>query len=301
MFALHEYAAAEAIAFTSSDEQALLCRLAEAYAASTGIIIDGGAFLGASTSSLARGLDLAQVSRSKRIVAIDRFAVQDPYIHAKLVASGIRVSLGDSILELYLHNTRPHHHYIETRAGDVMQVGRVYGPVDIAFIDISKSKAINAFIALEWFKHLLPGHSSVIQQDFHSPAFPWIAVSMGVAADCFSITHAKVGETAVFRLEKPLSSSLLSRMASVAPIGHDALRALHALMEHFPAAERHTLALIECQVLAQMGSITMARANLEGLIDSGPYADTKWPQWTARVQGVIEAAEHGAQWASSQR
>jgi predicted O-methyltransferase YrrM len=293
MFSPEEYRAAEGIAFTTTEEQKLLTRIASTHAESNGVILDGGAFLGASTVSLARGLNERCTSKKRRIISIDHFTVQDEYVHAKLHQSGINVSYGDSILELYLHNTRSVRQHIETRAGEATRVGRIQEIVDIAFIDISKTPALNSFISLEWFRRMIPGHSVVIQQDFHSPVFPWIPASMGVAAEYFSVAVPKVGETAVFRLEKPLPSSVLSKMAAVSALSMDGLRQVQRIAALFPPEEQHTLELIQCNILAHIGRATDARDKLETIIAGGSRSDAKWHQWTGKIRSVIDAADRG--------
>lgn len=274
------------IALISAAEAQYLTRLVEQTYTSEGVIVDGGSFVGASTRALAKGLSGSNSSRNgnaKPIIAIDHFQVQDTYIHENLLLAGHDVRFGESFIDIFLDNVRDHLPSIEVRAGDLLRVGRIDRPIEIAFIDIAKTRALNAFTLSQWFPRLIPGQSHVVHQDLHSPGYPWLAVSMSALLPYFDIVAAKINKSAVFKLRTPIPASALRAAAAMDPLSNDGLALLERLIEGIPQDARHMLQLLKCLILHGRGQKAEARALFDHQSEqNGHQGEAKWTKW-ARI------------------
>lgn len=255
-----------------------------------GCIVDAGCFIGASTKALSRGLDtwIQQRDHESPIIAIDRFTASDHYVVEFLAEMGSDVRFGESFLPVFLRNLGQYIQRIEVRAGDLIQVGRIDRAIELAVIDLAKTPALNGFILQRWLPLMVPGHSLLIQQDFYSPTQPWIAHSMAGLLDYVSLEHDKVGESAVFRLERPIPASVL-REATLGWDRRDALLRLDRMIELVGSRMAAPLRLMRALAFHGLGDNAKARSLLEQEL-SQPTApsDQKWEKWlTAAVVAVM--------------
>jgi SAM-dependent methyltransferase len=168
------------------DELRLLHWLARDYYRGLGAIVDGGAFLGGSTVALADGL---RHNRRRRHVAatpihsFDRFEVEDwtrgPFFPESTPA-------GASFRTRFEDNIAPYADLIEVHAGDVRDHQWTAGPIEILFIDMAKHWTVCDWVTWQFFPHLIPGRSLVIQQDYlYHHWVGWLHVTMEFYADYF--------------------------------------------------------------------------------------------------------------------
>lgn len=283
-----------AISLISEAEAQFLTRLVEQRYSSEGVIVDGGAFVGASTRALAMGLGgskFASNGNVKPIIAIDHFQVLDTYIHENLLLAGHDVRFGESFIDIFLDNVRDYLVHIEVRAGDLLRVGRIERPIEIAFIDIAKTRALNAFALSRWFRRLIPGKSHVVQQDFHSPAYPWLAVSMSVLLPYFDVVAAKIGESAVFRLRAPIPAAALRTAIATDPLSADGLSLLDRLIQAMPQDARYMLQLMKCLILHGGGRKEEALALLSNHREAHRHiAEAKWVKWVRMTEQSLAGA-----------
>jgi hypothetical protein len=174
-----------------------------------GAIIDGGPFLGSSTIALAKGLRLNdRVSRkSGRIFSYDLFEYT-PYMQ-RLFAGHAEPAIGDSIESLFRANIAPWAHLVEVFPGDITKRSWSGGPIEILFIDLAKTWDVQRHLLCQFFPHLIPGVSLVVQQDYFFLDCYWIHLVMEALADFFRPVHSPNGPTLSFELVKGIPSSLL--------------------------------------------------------------------------------------------
>jgi hypothetical protein len=255
-----------------------------------GCIVDAGCFIGASTNALIRGLDTHNQQRELEppIIAIDRFTASDHYVAEYLAGIGVDVRFGESFLPVFLRNLGQHTPRVEVRAGDLIQVGRVDRAIELAVIDLAKTPALNAFVLQRWLPKMVPGHSLLIQQDFYSPTQPWIAHSMSGLLDYVSLEHDKVGESAVFRLERPIPANVL-RGATFGWDQRDALSRLDRMIEFVGIRAAAPLRLMRALAFHGLGDNAKARSLLEQeLAQPKAPQDQKWEKWlSAAVVAVM--------------
>lgn len=248
-----------------------------------GRIVDAGSFLGASTRALLAGLPASARARDpdgscKPIVALDRFVVADAYVQKALARVGQPRARGESFLDLFLDNVGADLRHVEVRAGDVTRVGRIDAPIELCVIDLAKSQALHAHLLSSWFAKLIPGVSVVVQQDFFSPFHPWIAASMASLLPYFDLAPWRIGESAVFRLARPLPSERIAAAAqrdpAYASAGEEAVQWSGA----FGADDLKLLRLGRCVALsAEPGARPRAVREWERLsAEPPPAACPKW-------------------------
>ena len=273
-------------AFICEAEAWLFSQLAARWSG-RGRIVDAGSFLGASTRALISGLptsarERASGASSKPIVALDRFVVGDAYVQKALARLGQARGRGESFLDLFLDAIGADLRLVEVRAGDVTRVGRIDEPIELCVIDLAKSQALNAHLLSSWFARLVPGVSVVVQQDFFSPFHPWIAASMAPLLPCFDLAPWRIGESAVFRLARPLSSEQIAAAAQRDPADALGWEETARWSEAFGADDMKLLRLGRCVAMsAATEAGRRARAIREWEVlgsETPPAACPKWPR-----------------------
>jgi hypothetical protein len=155
------------------EELRMLKWLTSTYYTGQGAIIDGGCFLGGSTCALAQGL--RDAGRTNKIDSYDLFVAEDwsasMYGKDKFVA-------GDSIRPLFDANVRAYADLLTVHHGDILADPWGGRPIEILFIDVAKTVAINDMIISNMFTCLVPNLSIVIQQDYLYYYLPWIHITM---------------------------------------------------------------------------------------------------------------------------
>jgi SAM-dependent methyltransferase len=165
------------------DELRLLHHLAENYASGSGEIVDAGPFLGGSTVALAAGLRRNRNRGNRIIHSFDRFEVEE---WTRGVYFPESTPAGTSFREQFDRNIAPHAGLIEVHAGDICEQTWNGEPIEILFIDIAKHFKVCDWVTWQFFPHLIPGRSLVVQQDYlYHHWVGWLHVTMEYYADCF--------------------------------------------------------------------------------------------------------------------
>lgn len=266
-------------------ESALYEKLVRENYQGEGVIIDAGCFLGGSTNALCRGLRAVALNpaHNRKVIAIDRFVVDEQYLLEELSRRSIDVRLGESFLDIFLRSIRDNLDLVEVRAGELLKVGRVDSPIEVLTIDLAKSPSLNAYVLRHWFRRLIPGRSIVIHQDLHSPYFPWIASTMGFLLDYFDILVPKAEETCVFRLKSTIPEAALAKAAALNPFSNEALSNLAVLKNGLGSTNTSSLKLMEFYVLLRLGAREAAFEIVRNLEAAEHPGDIKWEKWLAQA------------------
>jgi SAM-dependent methyltransferase len=195
------------------EELRLLNYLAQDIYRGAGAIVDAGSFLGGSTVALAEGLRRNPHWRLRRegkpIHSYDRFEVEEwtRGIHFPMEAAA-----GTSFRDRFDRNIAPYEDLVEVHAGDVMEHPWNGGPIEILFIDLAKHWTVCDWVTWQFFPHLIPGRSLVIQQDYlYGEWVGWLHVTMELYADYFEYVCDTELNSAVFLNTKPIPASVLRR------------------------------------------------------------------------------------------
>jgi len=179
-------------------EQQFLYLLARDYYRGVGLIVDAGIFLGSSTRAYTAGLrdrpDLDRLLRAGRPVRSYDLALCDDFMASLINAHyGKNYQPGDSFLEILANNIRGCEDCVQFCPGDITDQ-TVDVPIEVLFLDVCKTSAVNTHMIKEFFPRLIPGHSVLIQQDFVHEWLPWIHVAMGFFEPYFQFLGV-VGES----------------------------------------------------------------------------------------------------------
>jgi SAM-dependent methyltransferase len=194
------------------DELRLLHHLAGIYSG-LGAIVDGGSFLGGSTVALADGLrrnpQRRRLGEEKPIHSFDRFEVEE---WTRGVFFPESTTAGTSFREQFESNIAPYADLIEVHAGDVLAHEWKSGPIEILFIDMAKHWKVCDWVTWQFFPHLIPGRSIVVQQDYlYHHWVGWLHVTMEFYADYFEYVCDTDVNSVVFLNTKKIPASVLRR------------------------------------------------------------------------------------------
>jgi len=192
-----------------ADESFYLHWLARDYYRGEGEIVDGGPLLGGSTYALASGLQRnSHVSnKAKRIHSYDLFRFYSGFTTS--VLPGAQYKEGDSLLPLFLQNTRPYADLIEVNPGDLLDRRWTGQPIELLFIDLAKSWQLHNHVIREFFGCLIPNRSVVIHQDYYHYNCYWIHITMQYLSPYFKVVHHPDGGSLGFLLVERIPQDLL--------------------------------------------------------------------------------------------
>jgi hypothetical protein len=193
------------ITMLNDEELRMLRWLAGRYYSGTGKIVDAGAFLGGSTVSLCKGLrDAGWIGRV--IHSFDLF-VADPYAAAHYGEG--RFVAGSSTRALYNQAVAPYADLLSVYEGDITQIEWDGGDIEILLLDCLKTAEVNDSCVLKFFRHLIPGKSILIQQDYLWDQLPWIHISMEMLWDYFELLCDTEYDSVVFINKKLIPETAL--------------------------------------------------------------------------------------------
>ena len=192
-----------ALGLLGLEERKLLYHLTSNLYTGEGAVVELGAFCGASTCCLAAGMRENPRAAGLRLHSYDNFIASEPYLVDFIRAQfGEPLELGQSFATLFRFATAQFADIIETHQGDLLKQTWPSGePIEILFVDIAKTLALSGKVLTEFFTHLVPRKSIVIQQDFYHPTAFYLPVVMDFLSDHFSIIEPGRDWSVVFRLE----------------------------------------------------------------------------------------------------
>jgi hypothetical protein len=228
-------------------ERSMLMNLVARNWRGDGAIIDGGSFFGSSIVASAEGIRANQIAGE---LQPDRFPDGKP-IHGYELGYfprpegvrpqvrtwfGIEYRTGDSFLPILEKAVEPYPDLIQLHIGDLNEeTWPADAPIEVAFIDVCKTIDLNAHVSEEFYPALIPGGSTVINQDFFFDRCPWIKVTMGYLKDYFS-WEGQVQSSSIYRTLKQIPKDVAAYDPFKEATYEECL-ALHDVME-FPGIHR---------------------------------------------------------------
>jgi len=192
------------------DEALYLHWLARCQYKGQGEIVDGGPLLGGSTSAMAEGLrrNTAVENKTGRIHSYDLFEYSAPFMK-RLFKRGPVPAEGESLLPRFQANIKPWESSVRVYPGDILKYQWSGAPIEILFIDVAKTWDIQRHLLREFFPHLIPGVSVVVQQDYFFVSCYWIHLIMESLSEYFRPAHVTEGPTLGFEVVAPVPRSKL--------------------------------------------------------------------------------------------
>jgi hypothetical protein len=252
----------------SAQELELLYTLARDHYTGRGDIVGGGAFLGGSTLALGCGLrDNPAVADTRgRIHSYDLFRA-DGYV-ARFVPG---YPIGTSTRPYYDRVIAGVADHVAVHEGDITTYPwPADRPIEILFIDVAKSWDTNDFLLHQFFPRLIPGVSTVIQQDYHWPHVPWLSITMELLADHVTYLGSMPWATAYYRWDRALEPGELP--ARLMDLGADRLRTLAHRAQTFERGSREWAAQ-QCNLVSlclSLGQIDDAEALFDEAVRVAP-------------------------------
>jgi hypothetical protein len=278
-------------------EGALLYFMARDYFKGFGEIIDAGAFLGASSYCLGKGLEDNAGLRSKsgRLHAYDLFELwreqesTDRFMAYELKRIfGLNLSENESTLHLYMANLGVLARHIRIYRGDITLMNWCGRPIEILFLDICKSRRIWQHILKTFYPSLIPGISVVIHQDYHHPLLPFIHVGQERLSPYFEIVEVKAEDSAAFKLVERIPERVLNEVALYEFDYFTEMKLMDSAIERLPGQNRH-LRIAKAQLLRQNGRIAEARILIDQLKQEVEEAkdDPRFPVYIGFVDNSL--------------
>jgi tetratricopeptide (TPR) repeat protein len=129
-----------------------------------GAIVELGCWIGASSVALAEGLRRRELSGP--VQSLDLFRWEE-YME-DVAHEGLNP--GDDFLPLYMRETTEYSNWIRPQKQDLMHYTWKGGPIEILFVDSAKTWELTSAVLRGFGRHLVPGRSRVVLQDF---MYPW--------------------------------------------------------------------------------------------------------------------------------
>jgi SAM-dependent methyltransferase len=242
------------------DELRLLNYLTGEFFVGAGAIVDAGSFLGGSTVALADGLRRNLRRRSlpetKVIHSYDRFQVEQYTLGTFFPET---TEIGTSFEAQFRRNIAPFEALVRVNPGDVLSHEWTGGPIEILFIDIAKNWRVCDWVTYQFFRHLIPGRSIVVQQDYLYHHFVgWLHVTMEHYAEYFEYLCDTEVNSVAFRYVKKIPDEVLR----VDTVGSLTTAEKTTLMDRaayrFQGAQREMLLLAKAHFLELLESESSA-------------------------------------------
>lgn len=236
----------------SAEEVQLLHWLTSQQYSGRGEIIDAGCFLGGSSVALADGLKhngrLAPQQKRQRITSYDLF-LTDWY--AKKILPDKQE--GEDYFDRYLQNIKPYEDYLLPQKGDLRLSIWKSRPIEILFIDVAKQPDINDHLIRQFFPHLEPHTSFIIQQDYIHEWLPWIHVTMEYFAKHFTLRDYVWNGSAIYQLTRRISADEC-RHFSIKNIAVDEqVKLMDHAIEKIALPEQKVVTLAKVRLLHDLG------------------------------------------------
>jgi hypothetical protein len=179
------------------EERRMLYWLGAEHYSGAGVIVDAGAYLGASAFALSAGLAKSRHAHASQAVihCYDRFVADDEYIRQDISLRLYPVPADYDYQGIFEFQTALHDDKIVAHRGDFAVVPAPDAPVEILFIDVAKTAALNDRLVEHYFTRLIPGKSVIVQQDFYQAWYPYIPIAMEYFRDWFAVADGFVAES----------------------------------------------------------------------------------------------------------
>lgn len=267
----------------STGERKMLFHLASERYKGKGVIIDGGSFFGSSLFSSASGLkanplydelEFTKFPSSKPIHGYELGFLPAPKsakVSRERNFRGVEYRLGDSFVPILESTISDHTDVIDLNVGDLLDESWDKTPIEICFIDVCKTIALNAHVSAQFYPRLISGESFLINQDFFFDRLPWIKVTMGYLEEYFEWC-GQVSTSSIYKNVKAIPEEVAS-FDPYTNLGLDECLKLHDKYPFNFLDRRYTyyMELSKSYLMALKGKSDMALEYLDAV--SVIYAD----------------------------
>jgi len=199
------------------EERRMLYWLAAEYYSGAGVVVDAGAYLGASAFALAMGLAGSRHAATPHAVvhSYDRFVATDDYVRNDITNNFFPVGPDYDYFGIFQYQTALCQEKIVAHRGDFLTAPVPDAPIEILFIDVAKTNSLNARLVEHYFTRLIPGKSVIVQQDFYQAWYPYIPITMEYLSDYFITADNYIPDSSrLYHLSRKIPSSKIRQFVS---------------------------------------------------------------------------------------
>jgi tetratricopeptide (TPR) repeat protein len=186
---------------SDEEKQYLIWLTAERYEG-WGAVIDLGPWFGSSSAALAEGL--RRTGKTGKVQSFDLFEWEWEPSYMEAVAHE-QLKGGADFLPTFMQEIGDYAPWIEAHKQDLLSYTWEGGPIEILFVDAAKSWELTNAIFKGFGKHLVPGRSRVVLQDFRYHETHWLPLIFDSRPDLWKeIESVAFGTTVTFMPLKAL-------------------------------------------------------------------------------------------------
>jgi hypothetical protein len=211
-----------------------------------GAIVDLGCWLGSSTIALASGLreHPNPQLRSALVHAYDLFMwdgwMNDVSAVRQTPLDG-KYKPGESFFEACRELTEPWKDNIRFYPGDLSSIGWAGGPIEFLFVDAMKSWHLTNSIIHDFYPSLIPGISTIVQQDFGNFYVYWVHLITYRLREYFQpVYDIPYSESLCFKYVKQIPESLLQAEYKLSSFSNDEIDAAFDYARGLAGEEKQT-------------------------------------------------------------
>ena len=263
-------AALEVPTMLSYRERQLLHWLARDYVTGAGRIVDGGSFLGGSTAALASGLAARTDGPwDATIASYDLFRVEE-YMVAAFTAALPDPTVGASFRPALEANIAPWARHVEVREGDVCTIGWSGERVEVLFLDMVKTWALNDLVLAQFLPCMIPGRSVIVQQDYLWGYAPWIHLTMELLDGAVEQLDAMANGSVAYLLTGPVPPDLIGARLRESLAADRQRELMDRAVDRWQGDERGLVELTRVMLIAELDGRQAARTELAAVLARHP-------------------------------
>jgi hypothetical protein len=264
-----------------------------------GRIVDAGSFLGASTFALASGVaSLGRNYTRSPIAAFDYFKANDDYVRDYIAKNFRPIDPNGDYFDLFEAQVATYRALIETYPGDLLSHKWTREPIEILFVDVAKTAALNAHVFLEFFPKLIPGHSIIVQQDYFHCWHPYMQICMEYLANYLELLDPRViHQSRVWRLNRQVPSEELARCKPRAIGLAEGCYLLDRLLEKSRPQDKAMIMVIKLTYLFYEGQLDQIRKIIpqtEEECDRNPAPHEIWKIQLEKLKLLINSRQRNS-------
>lgn len=266
--------AGELVGMTSKTEQDYFARYGAQIYSGKGEIVDLGCWLGSTTIPLVKGLlkNPAFADSNKKVYAYDLFVWFD-WMNSSALGTNLagKYKEGDSFVEEFKRRTKSFAGRIETRAGDLKQIGWTGEPIEFLLVDAMKNWDLANHVVRDFYPSLVPHESLVLHQDFAHFFTPWIhLLQWKFRANFEFVEEVPRSQSVVFRLTNRIADELLNKDYSFASFSDAEVDAAFDYSMNLVSAEKlPNVAAAKVMWFLHQEKREQARSEFENLLRQG--------------------------------